>query len=415
MRALGVLCLILLLTPPARSEQGRPEPSATQVLPAKRLTLRDALDLAAGQNLDLAAARLRRAVAQAGVRIARQYPNPTANFTALRDTPHEGLFFEQPVDIGGKRRRRIELAEQQVGLTSLEIDAVARQVRRKVREAFYAAALARAATAQRAQALELAKRLQSIAQARFNAGDIPQLEVYQADLEVSRAEADYHVAQQRERIAFSQLNAVLNEPPETAWELAGSMEDLPPRLSLDELVRRAQQSNPEYQHVLQEQKVEQSRRELLRAERIPNLNLQFGTDFNSPHDFRVGPRSQLSVMLPLFSRNQGELAQSSANLSVLDSEAAATRRAVAGRVQAAYFDLEARQVQVELYRQSLRPASRRLESLLEESYRAGRANLLVVLDAQRNVRQVEREYLESLFALQTAFAELEETVGAPLD
>ncbi len=415
MRACGVLCLVLLLTPPARSEQARPEPGATQALPAKRLTLRDALDLAARQNLDLAAARLRRAVAQAGVRIARQYPNPTANFTALRDSPHEGLFFEQPVEIGGKRRRRIELAEQLVGLTSLEIDAVARHVRRKVREAFYAAALARAATAQRALALELAKRLQSIAQARFNAGDIPQLEVYQADLEVSRAEANYYVAQQRERIAFSQLNALLNEPPETAWDLAGSMEDLPPRLSLDELVRHVLQSNPEYQHVLQEQKVEQSHRELLRAERIPNLNLQFGTDFNSPHDFRVGPRSQLLVMVPLFSRNQGELAQSSANLSVLEGEAAATRRAVAGRVQAAYFDLEARQAQVELYRQSLRPASRRLESLLEESYRAGRANLLAVLDAQRNVQQVEREYLESLFALQTAFAELEETVGAPLD
>jgi outer membrane protein TolC len=38
-----------------------------------------------------------------------------------------------------------------------------------------------------------------------------------------------------------------------------------------------------------------------------------------------------------------------------------------------------------------------------------------VLDAQRNVQQAQRDYLESLLALQTAFAELEQIVGTPLD
>ncbi|HYL11278.1 MAG TPA: hypothetical protein VEU31_11105, partial [Candidatus Acidoferrales bacterium] len=78
--------------------------------PAVTLRLRDALDRASRQNLDLAAARLRRAVSQAGIRIAGQLPNPTVTFSALRDTPHEGLTFDQPFEIGGKRGRRIELA-----------------------------------------------------------------------------------------------------------------------------------------------------------------------------------------------------------------------------------------------------------------------------------------------------------------
>ncbi len=402
MKALRTLCLIFLAAP----AWGQPP---------KKLGLREAFELATKQNLDLAAARERRAVSQAGVRIAGQLPNPTASFTALRDSPHEGLFFEQPLEIGGKRRRRIELARQETGLTDMEIEALTRQIRRRVREAFYAAASAGSVTQQRARALELAKRLREIAQARFAAGDVPQLEVFQADLEVSRAEADLEVARQREKTAFSQLNVLLNNPPETQWELVGSLEDLPPRIPLPELVQRAAESNPEYRHLLQEERVEQARRALLRAERIPNLNVQFGTDFNSPRDFRVGPRSQLSLVLPLFTRNQGEIARSSASLRVLESEAAATRRAVAGRVEAAYFELNARQTQVELYHRTLLPAARRLESLAEDSYRAGRANVLTVLDAQRNVQQVERDYLDSLRALQEAFAGLEETVGAPLD
>jgi cobalt-zinc-cadmium efflux system outer membrane protein len=414
LKTFGILYIIVLVAAPAGSQPSRPEAGAAQPQP-KKLTLPAALDLATRQNLDVVAARQRRAVTQAGVQIAKQRPNPTVNFTALRDSPHEGLFLEQPLELGTKRQRRIELARQAAGLTEVEIAALGRQVRRRVREAFYAAAYARGASIQRAQALELVKRLREIAQARFEAGDVPQLEVFQADLETSRAEADLGVTQQREKVAFSQLNALLNEPPETPWELVGSLEDLPSPIPLTELISRAEESNPELQHLAQEQRVEQSRGTLLRAERIPNLNLQFGTDFNSPRDFRVGPRSQLSVMLPLFTRNQGEIAQSVASLRVLEGEAAAAKRAVAARVEAAHFELSARQAQAELYRRALLPTARRLKNLAEESYRAGKANFLTVLDAQRNVQQVERDYLESLFALQTAFAGLEETVGAPFD
>jgi len=88
---------------------------------------------------------------------------------------------------------------------------------------------------------------------------------------------------------------------------------------------------------------------------------------------------------------------------------------VAGRVEAAYFEWATRQAQVELYRRTLLPAARRLQGLAEESYRAGKSSILTVLDAQRNIQQVKRDYLDSLAALQVAFAGLEETVGASLD
>jgi len=371
--------------------------------------------MASRQNLELAAARQRRGVTQAEVQIASQRPNPTASVSVLRDTPHESLFFSQPLEIGGKRGRRMDLAREQVGLTEVEIATLAHQVRRSVREAYYAAALARGVTAQQDKNRQLAQRLLDIARARFEAGDVPELEVLQAELEWNRAEADFAVAQQQEKAAFSQLNVVLNVPPETQWELVSSLEDLPPQTALPDLFQRAEESNPDLQHLLQEQEVEKSRGALLRAERIPNLDLEFGTDFNAPPDFRVGPRSQLSLVLPLFSRNQGEIAQSTASLRVLEGETRATQRAVTGRVEAAYLDLGARQTQVELYHRNLIPATIRLEDLAEQSYRAGKASILTVLDAQRNVQQTQRAYLESLFELQTAFARLEEIVGGNLD
>jgi outer membrane protein TolC len=60
----------------------------------QRLTLSEALDRAEKQNLDLQAARAQRAVVLAGVRIARQRPNPSASVGVLRDLFHESLVFD---------------------------------------------------------------------------------------------------------------------------------------------------------------------------------------------------------------------------------------------------------------------------------------------------------------------------------
>jgi len=383
--------------------------------PTGRLSLQMALDLAAKQNLDLLAARQRQAVSQAGVQIARQRPNPTFNFTALRDTPHEGWFVDQPLELGGKRGRRIDVAHQEGALTDLEIAALERQIRRQTREAYYQLTFARAESQRLAHILELAQRLEQIARDRFNAGDVAQLEVIQAGLEVARAQADYKVAQQEEKISLSQLNALLDEPATTDWEPVEALQDLPPAVSLPELIQLAYNSNPELRHVVQEQKVEESRRALLKAERIPNPDLELGMDFNAPHDFRMGPRGQISVPLPIFARNQGEIAQSLATQNLLGSEEAALKRSVAARVETAYYGLDAQHTQAETYRATLVPVAQQLESLAEQSYRAGKADILMVLTAQRNVQDVEHSYLQSLLIVQSAFAGLEEIVGVSID
>src|SRR5208283_911054 len=134
--------------------------------PADRLSLQMALDLAAKQNLDLLAARQRQAVSKAGVQIARTRPNPTFNFTALRDEPHEGWFVDQPLEVGGQRGRRIEVAHQEGALTDLEISGLERQIRRQTREAYFQLAFSRAESQRMEHLVDLAKRLEQIARDR---------------------------------------------------------------------------------------------------------------------------------------------------------------------------------------------------------------------------------------------------------
>ncbi len=394
-----------------------PQNSISPDIPAngRPLSLAEALELANRRNLDLAAARLRRAFTLGGILTARQFPNPTITFGAARDIPHENLLLEETLELGGKRGRRMELARQENALVDLDIHVLERDVRRKVRTAYYTAALARQRTEQLQAALGLTERLDEIAKTRFEAGDIPQLEVLQADLEVARARANVEVSRQQERIGFTELNGLLNEPPDVARDLSDALDVLPAGAPLGELTRRAAQANAELQRIAQETKIEQSRLALLRAARIPDLGIQAGVDLNAPPDYRVGLRGQVSVVVPLFARNQGAIAQSTANTSVLNAQLSAMRRAIDTRVAQAFYILQAKQTQVNLYSTALVPAARRIESLAEESYREGKANILSVVDARRNVQQIEREYLDSLFELQSAFADMELAVGESLD
>lgn len=379
------------------------------------LTLQKALEMADQRNLDLLAARQRRALTPARLQIAKQRPNPTLSFSASRDSPHQGLAFEQPLEFRFQRQRRIEQATEEGGLTELEIAALAWQVRCNTRQAYYAVAQARAESALQARMQGLAERLRDIAKERFEAGAVAQVEVFRAEAEVTKAQAELLLARESEKIALSQLNALLNQPASTTWELAGALEDMLPPVSLEAAVQRAYDLNPELKHLAQERKVEQSHLGVLKAERYPAPTVGFGTDFNAPEEFRLGGRGQISLVLPLFTRNQGEIAESLVNQRVLESKIAATRRATAGAVERAYLQLMALEMQVDIYRQRLLPSVRQLEGLAEESYRAGKSDILFVLDAQRNVHEVEHNYLNTLAAQQNAYVGLEEAVGGTLE
>ena len=371
--------------------------------------------MAERQNLELIAGRLQRAVSLAGVTIAGQRPNPSVIGGAARDTPHESLLFDLPLELGGKRSTRIAEAKQEVALTDIEIATRSREIRHLVRDAFFTAAQAKADADQQAQLADLSQRLRNIANDRFNAGDVPELEVMQADLEFSRADADRQVALEEMKVAFAKLNALLNVPASTEWDLVSPLETLPQAVTLPDVTTRAMDSNYDLLHLAQELKVEQSKEKMYRAQRFPEVTVEAGLDFNAPPDFQVGPRGQLTVGLPIFDRQQGQLAQSSATQRLIEAEIAAKRRQVSGDVEAAFAELNAKLTEVELYRTTVIPAGRKLESLTEESYRAGKTNILSVIEAQRTVRQNERDYLQSLLELQKAFSELEETVGVPLD
>ncbi len=377
--------------------------------------LHAALASAEAGNLELRAARQQRALALAGLTTARQLPNPVASFTAARDTPHEGVALDLPVELGGKRAKRIAVAEQEQKSTEVDLAILGRQIRRRTREAFFKSLAARAQTAQAKTALDLSTRVRDLVEQRFELGDVAQLEVLQADVELARSSADYEMTAQTERAADVTLAAILNRKIDERLSLTGRMDEVPSAPTLELATNEAMQSSADLLKTAQDLRTEASRLELAKSQRIPNLDLTAGADFNAPGEFRVGGKGGVAVTLPLFYHGQGEVALSNARIQLLQLTLASQRINVAAAVASSYFDYQAKARQAQLYREKIVPQTVKMEEMAEESYRAGKTNVLTLLDAQRRLNEVQKAYIDALLTAQTSFAALEETVGVALD
>lgn len=378
------------------------------------LTYHSALELATARNLGLEAARRQRAIREAQVKAAGQIDNPSVLFETSRDAPHQVLSFDIPLGFGVKRARRVDLAKAELTLADLDLSTEMRTMRRNLREAYFGLLAADDAVRIAGEILAVAERGRQVAQIRFEEGAAPRLDVMQADLGVSRARADLELARSARLRAQSDLNAVLNQPPATVVALSDTLTDPGATPDFDAAMALASTSNLDLIQAERELAIEERRINLLRTERWPTPTLTLGGVFNAPGEFKSGAMGGVSIGVPVFSRNQGEIAQSLAVSAQIRAKHDAARRTVESGVFGAVAAVDAQRAQAEAYRQTLVPTATAILGLAEESYRLGRSSVLAVLEAQRSYRDVSREYLQSLFDLQMAIADLEEIIGAPL-
>ena len=405
-----VLAWLLAAPAPARAQAQPPQPAGAP----PPLTFKQMLDLAMTQNLELAAVRRARAVREAEVRAAGQWANPEFSGEITKDVPHGDLTIGMPVDIFGRRSRRVGVAKAALAMAGIDEANAARQVRRDARLAFYGLLAADQQVALAEDIVGIAQRFRDAAQARFAEGAAPRLDVMAADLALVRAQSDRELAQSSRRAAQADLNALLNRPPGMAVALAGDGADSPPLPTLDHATAMALASNVDLLGLDREADIETSTASLLKAERMPMPTFSFGTALNAPGEFNVGPHAGVSLELPLFSRNQGEIAASAARSDTIRAQREALRRRVESSVYAAIERATAQLARVEAFRSKLVPTATELQSLAEESYQLGRTSMLAALEAQRSLRDLKYDYLQALLELQQAIADLEDILGAPI-
>jgi cobalt-zinc-cadmium efflux system outer membrane protein len=389
---------------------GRPQTPSSQST-TDGFSFEQLYEIAARDNLQINAVRRRRAVAEVGVQIAGQRPNPDFITAYTRAEPRLQYSVSQLVELGGKRGRRIDVAENELRLTELDLDAALRTLRHDLRAAYFSLTLARSNYDLGQQAVAQAKELANIARERFEAGDIAQFEVLQANLAVDRATNDLDRLGNTERIARATMNQLLNRPPDAPLDLRDSLFSRLGSIPTQDLIARSLSENVDLRTAEQQIATEQSRLRLARAQRVPDLTLEPGVETLDSAYTHPGFKMQVSVPLPIFNRGRADINKSSAMLEQLYAERAAARQRIGAEIARASLNVESARKQVEFYETKLLPDAERVRQLANEAYRIGQTSLLSVIDATRNAREVRLAYLQALFDYQTAVADLEQAAG----
>lgn len=364
-------------------------------------------------NLDLSVQRANIAVSRAGVTSASVTPDwsvdvglPIVDLSNQGNPTNFSTGLNIPIELGGKRARRVRAAKADLATTNSDYDDAVRQLRAAATSAFLDALSARAILQSKNKSLSQFDRIVSVNEERHRVGDIGEIELVQSRVERDQFKADVITAQADVYSADLVLGQQLGKSERLEAQLPvpeGSLEGPVRTFDVDQLVANALQHRPD---VVSKQRAIQAadlRTELANVNLIPDFSVSgsyshtaTGTGgFIQPADNTLG--ASLSVNLP-FSRlrHRGELEAARATRTQAELQLHSTQLQVEQEVRDAYSRYQAAVQRLELYRGGmLKDADRVLEARLY-AYQRGGASLLEVIDAQRTSAQVYLAYSQAL-------------------
>jgi outer membrane protein, heavy metal efflux system len=388
-------------------------PVVAQTPLANPLTLQEAMDRALAANPAIAAARLRGAVNVAGLALARERLNPEATFEIEKETPKQAYGFALPLELGGKRAKRIAVSQASVHTGDAELTATIAQVRNEVRRSYYAGLVADARVSVLREMRDLSLRARDTAQARFDTGDAPRLEVLQADLALAAAENEAAAAEGETLAARSRLNALLGQPLNTVQPLSTPIDAAGPVVS-DEVLKIARAGSSEI--MVLDRRIEEQRAKLLLAQalRVPDVIPTATLTHDAQPEFTYGWRAGVAVALPIFTSHKAGVLVEQTTLAQLMAEREATVFRINAEVTADAAAAEAQRLAYVRYRDIILPQAQQVEQLAQASYQLGQTGIAALLQAFQTSREVRLRSIDAISQLQTTLADLERAIGAPL-
>ncbi len=408
----GVLLVLTLMCLPAMAA------------PVPR-SINELSDLAMKHSAELSAYEKEQVAKEALAVQAGTISNPTLELQgatgSMSGSPEEHSFaigINQEFPLNGTLRLRHEAGQHEAEAARQQRNDAARLLRQEI---ITLAMDFQLATKRRELALEFVKLnrdLVTIAEERFKAGDIPELDLNLAKVELIRA--DSSLLQSESELAPLRIKiSTLTGLAEHDIVLADTAVHKPIQ-PLDELTKQAFATRPDMRALSHEQEKSDTEVRLAEAEALPSLTAgvfaqwQRGTtevggmsSVNS--DTQLGIK--LSMPIPLFDRNQGGKAAAVARQGASSSRKLALQRTISAEVAGAVSRLTSSEKILAMYEQGILPQLAENLKLSREAYQIGEIGLLSVIDEQKKYFEVHDNYLAAQHSRRMALLTLETVVG----
>jgi cobalt-zinc-cadmium efflux system outer membrane protein len=424
----------VVLAAPALGQEAAPLPSAASHYVDERagVGLDDAIARALAREPSLRAARADIDVARGLRQQAGLRPNPTLTFER-RDEPagtdnQTSVGIQWPLDLF-RRSGRVQTAERALQATQLAVTDRERLLVADVRMQYGVAAAAVREVIVADEVVASAQRQLDLVRARVDVGGNPPLERDLLDVELRRLETAQLLAVGRADAAFVQLKRLLGMSPDQPLTLrvtletlvAGSTTGAPPASSAP-IAARPDVREAEARVTLADARIDHAHREGRIDVSLYGTYTRMDAGFPQQGFGSTGALERVRgrfnyvaggamVTVPLFNRNQGQVAAAQAERSGAQARREAAELAARAEVDAAQARDTQAQRAVALYTGGMRRLARQNLEVVRQTFDLGRATVFDVLTEQRRYLEIEQAYTAALREAWEARAALTRALG----
>lgn len=392
--------------------------------PPTRITLDQAIHLALAHNPSLQAARTAIVQSQDEEITANLRPNPVLTLDSLFvpifqpdqltganiDNVSEfdagvSYLFER----GKKRQHRLAAARDLTAVTRSQVADARRTLTYNVAQQFTAVLLSESTLRFAERDLASFQNTVALSSSRYKAGYISEGDYLKIKLQLLQFQTDVSSARLARAQALIGLRQLLGYQSVPAnFDVIGSLSYQPVHGIVEQYQLDALKDRPDLRAAVQGVTAAQGQYALARADGKQDVN----TTLDYTHVSGLNNASfTVNIPLPIFNRNQGEIARTgSAIITAQDNETAA-REQVLTDVSNAFETVRSNAQIVKLYQSGYLNEAKQSRDISAYAYQRGGTSLLDLLDAERSYRATELGYLQALANYQLALEQLREAVG----
>jgi len=388
-------------------------------------------------NGELTAARLDLERGRARLRQAGLRPNPTIDLEhttgRLTGSPDErdlSLGVALPLELGGQRQRRFDVAEAELAATEAEVADRERRLTHEVLGA-YADALAALRELQITNDLQdLDVQTTRVVRTRVEKGDAPNLELNLLLVEADRLRSRRALVEGRMNAALVKLGNLIGAPPTEGLAVStqtGAQPIDPSQVpsTLDAAIDAALRQRPDLRLARLNELTTQAGLRLARAQAFPEVTVSGKfianrTTNNLPTGLVPVPTDDrllafgVSIGLPMFNTNQGAKAEAAVAIRQAQIRREFTEQVVRAEVTSAFRRLEAARAAVTVFEQGVINRSTDNVRVIRAAYELGEFRVTDLITEQRRLLDSQREYTDALVEGYRAIADLYAAMGITL-
>ena len=313
------------------------------------------------------------------------------------------------VERGKKRQHRLQAARDITAQTRSLVDDNGRNLTYSVASLFVNVQLAESTLELAEQDLKSFQQTVDLGELRFSKGAISEDDYLKIKLQLLQFETDVQQAQLARVQGLSDLRQLLGyESVSPDYDVAGPFDYQPVKGNLEDLQLKALQNRPDYHAAQQGVTAALSQYDLQKTIGKPDVTVQA----NYSHVNGINAANLYgSIPLPIFNRNQGEIARSRFAITQAQEQEKASNGQVLTDVHDAFEGLRMNDHVIQLYRSGYLDVAQKDRDISEYAYKRGAVNLLDFLDAERSYRATQLAYRQALASYLLALEQLREAVG----